>query len=365
MKVPPLQRLLVSSLLVAGMFAAAQRPAFGEARPQAASSPAGSAQEAPQQGQEKQQPPNGYSISVTVPVVNVDVDVTDDNGDYLTGLKKDNFRITEDGVTQKISNFSATDAPITVVLLIEYSRLGYGWFLYNGTSWADIFLHDLRPTDWVAVQSFSMRPKLEIDFTHNTEQVDEVLRSMVLPTFSETDLFDAVLDTLDRMRGVHGKKAILLLASGLDTFSHHNLGQVIGRLRETDTPIFCVGVGEQLFLVSDVPGGMSDTQRLGYLQAKNQLDTFARLTGGRAWFPRFQAEIPGVMADVAASLRNQYSLAYTPMNQEMDGKFRKIKVELVAPDGGPLTVVNKKGKKVKYRVYAREGYLAPKSNVTD
>jgi VWFA-related protein len=363
MNVPTLRCLLGSALMVAGMFAGAQLPAFGKARSRAAS-PSASAQDAPQQEQGKQ-PPDGYAISVTVPVVNVDVDVTDDNGNYLTGLKRGNFRITEDGVPQTITNFSATDAPITVVLLLEYSRLGYGWFLYNATSWADVFLRQLRPTDWVAVQSFSMRPKVEIDFTHNVGQVEEALRSMVLPTFSEANLFDAVLDTLNRMQSVHGKKSILILASGLDTFSRHNLGQVISRLRETDTTIFCVGVGEQLFLTSDIPGAMSDTARLAYLQAKNQLNSFAELTGGRAWFPRFQGEIPGIMADVAASLRNQYSLAYTPTNQKMDGKYRKIKVQLVAPDGGPLTVLNQKGKKVKYYIYAREGYLAPKSNTAD
>ena len=86
------------------------------------------------------------------------------------------------------------------------------------------------------------------------------------------------------------------------------------------------------------------------------------MTGGRAWFPRFDGEIPSIMQDVAASLRNQYSLAYSPSNTALDGKYRKIRVELVAPDGGPLTVNNQKGKKVKFLVYARQGYTAPKTN---
>ena len=70
----------------------------------------------------------GFSISVTVPVVNVDVVVTDNNGNYLTGLKKENFRITEDGTMQTITNFAPTDAPITIVLLLEFSKLGYQIF---------------------------------------------------------------------------------------------------------------------------------------------------------------------------------------------------------------------------------------------
>jgi VWFA-related protein len=355
------RRLNVFLLLVAGLFGAAQMPAFGQAQP-AATAPA-SGQDAAQQGQEKQ-PPDGYAISVTVPVVNVDAIVTDDHGNFLTGLKKDNFRITEDGVPQEITNFSSTDAPITVVLLLEYSQLGYGWFLYNERNWADVFLHDLRPTDWVAVESFSMRPKIEIDFTHNVNAVENVLGSMILPGFHEANLFDAVLDTVNRMEGVHGRKSILILASGLDTFSRHNLDQVLNRLKETDVNIFCVGVGERLFVASGLPGQMSDTTELTYLQAKNQLNAFAQLTGGRAWFPLFQGQIPGIMSEVAASLRNEYSLAYTPTNQKMNGKYRKIKVELVAPDGGPLTVLEK-GKKVKYHIYARQGYLATKNSVAD
>ena len=149
----------------------------------------------------------------------------------------------------------------------------------------------------------------------------------------------------------------------MDTFSKMNLDQVMKRIRETDATIFTVGVGEQLFLQADATGSLGPVGQLNYLQAENQLKTFAAMTGGRAWFPRFDGEIPSIMQDVAASLRNQYSLAYTPSNAALDGKYRKIKVELVAPDGGPLTVTDQKGKKVKFQVYARQGYTAPKSSV--
>src|SRR5260221_5136636 len=98
-------------------------------------------------------------------------------------------------------------------------------------------------------------------------------------------------------------------------------------------------------------------------KAADQLKTFAAMTGGRSWLPRFDGEIPSIMQDVAASLRNQYTMAYSPANNTLDGKYRKIKVELVAPDGGPLTVLDQKGKKVKFQVYERQGYTAPKSGV--
>ncbi len=86
------------------------------------------------------------------------------------------------------------------------------------------------------------------------------------------------------------------------------------------------------------------------------------MTGGFAWFPQFDGEIPGIFHEVAAFLRNQYSISYSPTNRVRDGKYRKLKVELVGPDGGPLSVVDQKGKKQKYVIYAREGYQAPAGN---
>jgi VWFA-related protein len=143
------------------------------------------------------------------------------------------------------------------------------------------------------------------------------------------------------------------------------LDDTLKLLRQTDITIFSVGAARAIFEYLDARGAYSGAwggaARTDYYQAENQLRTFAEMTGGRSWFPRFQGEWPGIFADVAASLRNQYSLVYAPKNQKRDGKFRKIKVELVAPDGGPLTVLDEKGKKVKVVIYAREGYLVPRS----
>jgi VWFA-related protein len=312
---------------------------------------------------EQPQNPGGFSISVIVPVVNVDVVVTDNNGNFLTGLKKENFRIMEDGAVQQVTNFAPTDAPLTIVLLLEFSQRGYWIFSYNAVNWAAAFLDTLKQNDWIALETFSMRPNIEVDFTHDRREVLGGLTQLVFPPFHESNLFDALADVLDRMKDVKGKKAVLVLASGEDTFSKLNLDQTMKRLKDTDVTVFTVGVGERFFEMMDATQNLGPIGQMDYLQAQNQLKTFAALTGGRAWFPRFEGEIPSIMQDVAASLRNQYSLGYTPSNGALDGKYRKIKVELVAPDGGPLTVNDQKGKKVKFQVYARQGYTAPKSKV--
>src|SRR6202047_988283 len=127
------------------------------------------------------QTPGGFAISVTVPVVSVDVVITDNNGNFLTGLKKENFRITEDGAAQSITNFAPSDAPITIVLLLEFSRLGYQFFTYNAVNWAAGFLGNLKPNDWVALETFNMRSAVDVDFTHDRNEVLQGLSTLYYP----------------------------------------------------------------------------------------------------------------------------------------------------------------------------------------
>jgi VWFA-related protein len=332
-----------------------QQPPAQSPAPTAAA-PASSSAGGPQQAGPAQ--PAGYSISVTVPEVNVDVVVTDNNGTYLPGLKKENFRVYEDNVPQTLTSFAPTEAPITIVLLVEFSTLGGGFFAYNGTNWAVRFLTLLRPTDWVALEDYSMQTHVDVDFTHNTDEVAQYLSTMIFPPFHEANMFDALADTIDRLRDVKGKKAILLLGTGLDTFSKLTLDKIMAEMKETDVSVYFVSTaGANTF--------QGQPTSMNFLQAQNELNNFAKLTGGRAWYPNFEGEIPGIFQDVAASLRSQYTLSYVPSNKALDGKYRKIRIDLTAPDGGPLTVLDQKGKKVKFYVYARQGYVAPKSNIPD
>jgi len=344
---------------------AAQAPPGPQGTPPAQSAPAPTVR--PQQAPPKEKPPqeSGVTISVEVPVVTLDVVATTQHGDVITGLKKENFRILEDGKPQTITNFGPTDAPITMVMVIEFSARAYGWFAYEAKYWADALFPNLNQKDWVALMTFDMKPRLEQDFTQNKDEVRQALYRLYFPGFSESNVFDALLDTVDRLKDVKGNKSILLLATGVDTFSKHTLDQTIKLLRGTDVTIFVVGVDKPITNYAEMHGRLGSMARLDYLQGENQLKTFAQMTGGFAWFPQFDGELPGIMREVAEFLRHQYSITYTPSNTTADGKYRKVKVELVAPDGGPLTVTYQKGKKLKWVVYAREGYTAPKGGVGD
>ena len=225
--------------------------------------------EPPKSKQEPKPPekPGEFAISVDVQLVNVDVVATDAAGNFIPGLKKQNFRILEDGVPQAITNFAPTEAPITVVMLVEFSRLAYGWFSYKSNTAAYEFLRYLTPNDWVALVSYDMRWRTEVDFTRDKSQIQRTLNQMFIPGFSEANLFDALLDTLDRLQDVKGKKAVLVLGSGYDTFSKNTLDNVLKTLKQSDVTIFAVGVWKDHFEYFEARGYYSVAQRMEYYQA--------------------------------------------------------------------------------------------------
>lgn len=306
-----------------------------------------------QPGQKTQQPPPPQvSIAVQSNLVNVDAIVTDQDGNLVTGLKRQNFRIFDNGQPQEITNFAPTDAPLTTVMLVEFSARYYSYFGFKSQYWADGFLQALKPQDWVALKTFDLKPTLQVDFTQNKRELDDAIIHLGFPGFSEACLFDALYQTLNELKDVKGKRSVLVLATGFDTLSKHTLDQTLARLKENDITIFCIGMGEEIDLYSPNGGGV------GYLQAKNQLTTFARMSGGYAYFPRFTGEMTGIFNTIAQYLRSQYTLVFSP-NTPQDGKYHKITVQALDDQGNPLQLANGKGKMKKAAVNAREGYLAP------
>lgn len=319
----------------------------------------------------KPQPPKkiegmpNYSIQVDTALVQVPVLVTTKDGQFIPGLKEANFRVFEDGVAQRVTKFEVSQAPITAVLLVEFAARYYR-FMYDALNASYVFAQSLKPEDWIAVVDFDMRPQILVDFTQDKRQVMAAINSMRIPGFSETNVFDALYDTLDRVDGIQGRKYIVLIASGCDTFSRMTYDKVLKKVKDTpNVTIFTISTGEALRIWAEGLGGggprlfpCSVGSSIDFLQADNQMSTFAKMTGGRWFKPRFEGELPEIFRDIGQNIRNQYVLAYHPSNPKLDGTYRKLKVEVVAPDGGPLHVRDQKGKDLKYQVVAREGYTA-------
>jgi VWFA-related protein len=301
-----------------------------------------------------------YSIRVNAPLVNVDVLVTTKSGDFVPGLKKDNFRIFEDGAPQNISNFTVSKAPITAVLLVEFASTNYS-FMIDALRASYAFANTMQKDDWIAVAYYDMQPHILVDFTQDKKAVYGALNQMRIPGFSETNLFDALYDTLDRLDRIEGKKYIILVTTGVDTFSRLTLDKITKKIKDTkDVTIFPISVGQIMRIMHPNAGrglGIPHSE-MDYLQADNEMRNFAAMTGGRAYFPRFAAEYGEDFQAIGSDIRNQYSITYRPTNDKLDGTYRKLKVQVVAPDGGPLKVKDQKGKDQKIDVVARDGYTA-------
>jgi VWFA-related protein len=300
---------------------------------------------------EKVNPKNVYTLSTSTNLVNVNVGVVDANGDPIGQLQKDNFRIYDDGTQQPITNFSAVQAPVTVCMLVEFSN---EWWplLYQALESSYQFLNFMRRDDWVAAVSFDLRPHILTDFTQNRGQVAAALHQLVFPGFSEDNLYDALAFTIDRMKDIQGRKAILAIVSGRDTMSKLDYDEMLKIAKASTTPIYALSILE--WVAVRMPNGYN----INYWQDRNSLTYISKYSGGMAYFPRFEGELPDDYRQIANQLRSEYSLGFMPTDPGTSGQYHKLKVELVDAQGNPLKIINQKGKTVKYKVDYRDGYYA-------
>jgi len=312
-------------------------------------------QKAPSENPEDEEViPGQGSISVSVDLVSLQVLVTDTKGDVLTGLKPENFTIYEDNVKQEISNFSPVDANITVVALVEYSN-NVEYFLDQIWNTLYYFSNTLRKGDWVAVMGYDMHTSILCDFTQDRQKLSDALRVLQYPAWHESNLSDAIVDVLDRTQEIEGKVAVILVSTGLDTFSRHTYDDALKKCKEANASIYAIGLGQAFRIRAEAAGMISNSANADLLMADNRLKSFADLTGGAAYFPRFDTELPQIFGNISHLLRSQYSIAYASSNTKKDGKFRKIRVDVSAE------LTDAKGKPVKFKVITRKGYTAKES----
>jgi len=175
---------------------------------------------------ERINPSEIFTLSTATNLVNVDVMVLDKDGNPISTLNRNNFKVFDDGVPQTLTNFGTAEAPMTTCMLIEFSNKWWP-FLYLALRYSYTYLQFIQPKDWTAAVSFDMKPQILTDFTQDRTQVRAALDTLRIPGFSETNLYDALAFTLDRMKDIKGRKTILVVCSGFDTFSKLTYDQIL------------------------------------------------------------------------------------------------------------------------------------------
>ena len=337
-------------------------------------------------------PQDAEKLTISTQIVNVDAVVYHKkSGQVVNGLKKENFALFVDNQPMAISNFSTPEAPITVTMVVEYSKWSEMFGLYGSGGWEPGTYEVIRPTamflsrfikpeDYVSVVAFDMRPTPLTDFTNDPGRINAVINLLLrnYPAFRETNLFDALKFTLIGGRGdavvlenselptaeysgmvsIQGRRrAIILIASGIDTFSKINYGDARKIAQNSGIPIYIIGTGNLFFKrYGDQLGAVDRLDglpgRMTFLQADNTLKTFAKETGGAYYPVTFEGELPKVLGSINSLLRSQYSLAFNP-GDVRDGKAHKIKVSIDVNGDG--TYDDKE-----YVIQARSVYNAPK-----
>ena len=282
---------------------------------------------------------NSPNLKVETDLVSFNVTVADAHNEPIKGLKRENFRVFEDSVEQRIEHFSDDDYPYTMGLVLD--RSGSMAFViedvYNAA------FHTIRaskPDDEFFVITFNQRPDILQDFSSDLKLLQRSLRGV--DAGGSTALYDAIYAALKHLeRGQHDKKALLVVTDGADNSSTVNLKSLLEYIRERGVAIYVVGFFEGMEPSSSL---FADTFQV------DALTKIAQATGGKAYFPKSMKECDEDCIAIANELRNQYSLGYYPTNKKKDGSWREIRVEVSAPASLGST---------KLTARTREGYYAP------
>jgi VWFA-related protein len=282
-------------------------------------------------------PGPGSNIRVDTTLVLIPVTVTTPLGQFVTGMDRDNFRVFEEKVEQRIVHFTSEDAPLSVGLVFDSSG-SMGSKLAKSREAAAQFFKTANPKDEFFLVEFSDRAELVIPFTHDVEKIQNRL------TFSQskgrTALLDGIYAALNHTRKAKNpRKALIVLSDGGDNSSRYSESEVKSLVREADVQIYAIGIFEPI-------GSRGRTAE--ELAGPSLMSEMAEQTGGRQFAVENIAELPDVAAKIGIELRNQYVLGYSPTNRERDGKYRRVQVKLVQPRGLPPL-----------RAFWRLGYHAP------
>jgi Ca-activated chloride channel family protein len=266
--------------------------------------------------------PTSADMRVDSTLVLVPVTVTDARHRYVLGLEQRNFKILEDGVEQQIKQFSGEDAPLSVGFIVDISG-SIGSKIDLCRQAVVQFLRTMNIQDEAFLVTFGDHAQVIAPLTRDTDKMANKL--MTVPTEGMTALFDGVFAGLHEMeKALNPRKTLVVISDGGDNNSAFSAKEVLQKALESGVQIYAMGVFEPVG-----PLGLSLEEQRG----PRLLSNISEQTGGRAFAASRMDQLPEVASRIAVELRNQYMLAFSPLNQAKDGTYRKLEVRLTEPAG--------------------------------
>jgi Ca-activated chloride channel family protein len=290
-------------------------------------------------------PKKGYTIGVNVDLVLMYASVFDKNGRFVSGMKRENFKLYEDGVEQKIESFAQEDVPVSIGILLDLSGSMRGKIDQVNKA-ALALIRASNPQDQAFLIGFNDEVELLQDFTSDIDEITDSLDNAVVT--GGTSLYDAIyLGVQKAQKGKMPKKAVVVISDGEDRDSFYKLNELVDKVQESDVQVFCVG------FMDPIPdkGFFGKWSKSAEEKARDDLKRIAEETGGKAFFPDKVSDIHQIVEEIATELRSQYSLGYFSSNSVRDGSFRRVKIQLIGDSAS------------KHHIRYRRGYYAPKEEL--
>ncbi len=308
------------------------------------------AQPCPAQAPSAQAPAQEPRITVGADLVSVDVTVTDARGRFIADLQREDFRILDEGAEQPMTHFASIEKPAQVLLLVETGPAITLIRVQHLTA-SRVIAEGLAANDEIALANYSGAPQLVTGFTRHKATIAQALRSLnYLSGDATLRMFDSLAVVLDWLSVLPGRKAVVLLSTGLDVTAPSRRDRLVQKLHAANVTIYTVALGGILREPNDKKKSLASIDQQAWLsfeQADQSLKELAQVSGGRAFFPRRPQDFEAAYKQISTALRHQYTLGFTPPVR--DGSLRRIMVQLV----------DDRGRRRGLQVTARQGYVAP------
>ena len=274
-------------------------------------------------------------------IVTVRMTVHDPSGNLIPNIRRNDFAVYENGVRQQNVSVDVEHAPISIAVLLEWGGRYQAFNRALGDNVpraASQLLSEIGAQDKIALWTYADRPAKLADFSTSPQSLDGLLLTLPTPGFSEANFYDALLATLQQMKTVAGRKAVIVLSSGVDTFSKASYDDVLKAAETCATPVYAINLGPALRAEAESLSNSGPHAQIDWNRAAIALQQIAEKSGGRVYSPESTFDLSGIYDNIMQNLRVRYVITYKSAPSPGDQRAETtVEVKLIDPKtGAPL-----------------------------